>query len=105
MILKSRSGKKIGFRMPANTVAFKLIRKAGVPVVAPSANLSGREVPVDAAAVLRDLDGSIDMVIDGGRTKIGIESTVVDLTVTPPKILREGAISASALTKVLGTHG
>jgi len=101
IILKSRAGRTIGFRMPANRIAHALIRKAGVPVVAPSANSSGNKAPVDAQAVLKDLGGRIDMVIDGGRTRVGIESTVVDLTVSPPKVLREGAISARRILRTI----
>lgn len=92
IILKSRSGEKIGFRMPANKVALQLIAEAKVPIVAPSANVSGHPAPTNASAVIKDLDGKIDMVIDAGSTKIGVESTVVDLTINPPKILRQGAI-------------
>ncbi len=100
VILKDRRGKKTGFRMPDNKIAFGLIKKAGVPVVAPSANISGNKPPTDAKGVLRDLDGKIDIVIDGGKTVIGIESTVVDMTGRTPKILREGAISKAEIEKI-----
>jgi len=100
IILKDMSGKKIGFRMPDNKIASLLIKKAGVPVVAPSANISGNQPPTSAKEVLRDLDGKIDIVIDGGKTKIGIESTVVDMTGRRPKILREGAISKSEIGRI-----
>ena len=100
IILRDRRGKKIGFRMPDNKIAFLLIKKSGVPVVAPSANISGNKPPVSAREVLRDLDGKIDMVIDGGRTKIGVESTVVDLTGRMPKILREGAIPKAEIERI-----
>ncbi|MDD5496095.1 MAG: L-threonylcarbamoyladenylate synthase [Candidatus Omnitrophica bacterium] len=96
VILKSKRGKRIGFRMPANKVAIELIRAAAVPVVAPSANLSGRLPPISAKDVLRQLDGKIDVLLDAGRTKVGVESTVLDLTVKPPKILRKGAIKLKA---------
>lgn len=102
IILRTSSGKKIGFRMPANKVAIELIRKAGVPVVAPSANLSGSKPPVNTKDVLHDLGGSIDMVLDAGVTKVGIESTVVDMSVNPPRVLREGAISSKEIMKLLG---
>ena len=92
IILRDRRGKKTGFRMPDNKIAFGLIKKAGVPVVAPSANISGNRPPTSAAGVLRDLDGKVDIVIDGGKTAIGIESTVVDMTGRRPRVLREGAI-------------
>lgn len=100
IILKDRRGKKIGFRMPDNKVAFLLIKKAGVPVVAPSANISGNKPPTSAKEVLRDLNGKIDIVIDGGKTKIGIESTVVDMTGQRPRVLREGAISKVEIGRI-----
>lgn len=101
IILKSKDGRKIGFRMPANTVALRLIKASGVPVVAPSANLSGDAPPTDGKRVLRKLGGKIDIVIDSGPTKVGLESTVVDLTVDPPVILREGAISRRAFFRAI----
>ena len=104
IILKSQNGSKIGFRMPANKVALDLIGLSEVPVVAPSANISGKAPPKDAKSVLKDFDGKIDAVLDGGRTDVGVESTVVDLTVNPPEILREGAIKRRALLKVLNTR-
>ena len=100
IILRSKSGRKIGFRMPANPVALKLIKKSGVPVAAPSANVSGKKPPVSAEEVLKELSGKIDLVLDGGRTKIGIESTVVDLSVSPAKVLREGAINKEKIFKI-----
>ena len=101
IILKSHKGEKIGFRMPSNKAALELIRASGVPVVAPSANLSGRSAPVTAEEAMADLEGKIDMVIDGGRTEVGLESTVVDLTVDPFKILRAGAVKEEELSKAL----
>jgi tRNA threonylcarbamoyl adenosine modification protein (Sua5/YciO/YrdC/YwlC family) len=96
IILESKDD-KVGIRMPRNLIALRLIEESGVPVVAPSANLSGNPPPKMAEDVLRDLNGLIEMVLDGGKTEIGIESTVVDLTVSPAKILREGAISAGEI--------
>ena len=101
LILKSGKNKKIGFRMPANAVAMDLILEAGVPIVAPSANLSGNSPATNAAGVLKDLDGKIDAVLDGGETRVGIESTVIDMTEAPPKVLREGAIGKEVI-RVLG---
>ena len=101
IILRSRKGGKIGFRMPSNKTALELIRASGVPVVAPSANLSGGSAPVTAEEAMADLEGKIDMVVDGGRTEVGLESTVVDLTVDPFKILRAGAIKEEELSKAL----
>ena len=101
IILKSHKGEKIGFRMPADKTALELIRASGVPVIAPSANLSGKPAPVTAEEAMADLEGEIDMVIDGGRTKVGLESTVVDLTVNPFKVLRTGVIKKEELSKAL----
>ena len=101
IILKSHKGEKIGFRMPADKTALELIRASGVPVVAPSANLSGRSAPTTAEEAMADLEGKIDIVIDGGRTEVGLESTVVDLTVNPFKVLRAGAIKEDELSKAV----
>ncbi|MDO8535837.1 MAG: L-threonylcarbamoyladenylate synthase [Candidatus Omnitrophota bacterium] len=101
IILKSQDGRKIGFRMPANKIALELIKASGVPVAAPSANLSGKPAPVTAEEAVLDLEGKIDMVIDGGKTKVGLESTVVDLTDTPFKVLRQGAIEEEELSKAV----
>ena len=100
-ILKARSGKKIGFRMPDNRVALELVKKSAVPVACPSANISGGPLPKDAREVTRQLYGRIDLILDGGRTRIGVESTVVDFTVSPPKILREGAIKRKTIFKLI----
>lgn len=97
IILRSKAGEKIGFRMPANRIALDLIKMSRAPVVAPSANPSGERPPTSAEEAMRFLDGKIDLVIDGGRTDVGIESTVIDMTAKPPKILREGAISKRTL--------
>jgi L-threonylcarbamoyladenylate synthase len=104
VILRSKGGKKVGFRMPANIVALELIASSGVPIVAPSANISGRRPPTSAGGALKGLSGKIDVVLDAGRTKVGIESTVIDMTVSPPMILREGAISSKALRKALDSR-
>ena len=101
IILKSKSGKNIGFRMPDNEIALELIKKAGVPIVAPSANISGRRPPTSANEVLEQLNNKIDMVIDGGCAKVGVESTVLDLTGAEPRILREGAIKKRTIVKVM----
>lgn len=97
VILNSKKGGKIGFRMPSNPVALSLIKESRVPIVAPSANLSGNKPPCNINEVLEDLSDNIDMVLDGGQTTVGIESTVVDTTVFPCKVLREGAITKSSL--------
>lgn len=85
LILKGRSGKKIGFRMPDNRIALALIRTVGKPIIAPSANVSGEHSPVKAGQVCKGLD----LILDGGPTKHRKDSTILDLTTEPPKILRK----------------
>ena len=95
-------GPTVAVRVPAHPVALALIRAAGVPVAAPSANRFGRLSPTQAAHVLDDLDGRIDLVLDGGPTPVGVESTVLSLATPVPMILRPGGISREALEAVLG---
>ncbi len=97
LILNSKDGRKVGFRMPFNKIALSLIKASGIPVVAPSANISGARPPRDIKEVLGDLNDHIDMILDGGPTELGIESTVVDATVFPYRVLREGAISKAQI--------
>lgn len=92
----------VAIRMPDHKVALELIREAGVPVAAPSANTSGRPSPTTAAHVFEDMEGRIDMIIDGGKVGIGIESTIVDMTVEPPMILRPGYITEEMLNAKIG---
>ncbi len=92
----------VAVRMPAHPLALELIRAAGVPVVAPSANLSGRPSPTTARHVLADLAGKIEAVLDGGPCRVGVESTVLDLTGSCPVILRPGGVSREELEQVLG---
>lgn len=92
----------VAARMPDHPVALAIITLAGVPVAAPSANLAGRPSPTTAAHVLADLDGSIAAVVDGGSADIGVESTVLDVTVMPPMILRPGGVTAEALREAVG---
>lgn len=92
----------IGLRMPNHPIALTLIEHLGEPVVAPSANLSGKPSPTQAQHVLEDLDGKIEVIIDGGKCEIGIESTIVDLTTDQPTILRPGAITQQELASALG---
>lgn len=93
---------KVAVRMPAFPHALALIRMAGLPIAAPSANLFGRPSPTTAAHVLSDLNGRIDAVLDSGPTRVGLESTVLDLTLNPPVIYRAGAVSREQLREVLG---
>ena len=92
----------VAVRMPSDPVAAELIRAAGGFVSAPSANTSGRPSPTTAEHVLEDLGGKIDMVIEGGSVEIGLESTILDMTVEPPMILRPGAITADMFEEVIG---
>lgn len=92
---------KVGLRMPAHPVALALIRASGVPIAAPSANRFGHTSPTTAAHVLDDLRGRIDLVLDGGPARIGVESTVLDLTGETPQILRPGGLSRERLEEVL----
>jgi L-threonylcarbamoyladenylate synthase len=92
----------IAVRMPKHNVALALIRESSCPIAAPSANLAGRPSPTSAEHVLEDLDGRIDAVLDAGPTRIGVESTVLDMTVDPPQILRPGGTPREVLEKVLG---
>ena len=91
----------VAVRMPANNIALSLIREAKTPIVAPSANLFGRTSPTTAQHVADDLDSKIEMIIDGGKTKIGVESTVLDITTRPVQVLRAGGISVEKLKEVI----
>jgi L-threonylcarbamoyladenylate synthase len=92
----------VAVRMPAHQVALELIREAGVPIAAPSANVSGSPSPASAEHVLRDLGGKIEMVLDGGPAEIGVESTVIDMTVDPPELLRPGGLPLEEIEGVIG---
>ena len=92
----------VGVRMPAHPVALELIRRAGVPVAAPSANLFGRISPTTAAHVLADLDGRIDAVVDAGPTEHGVESTVLDPNTSPMTIYRPGAVTSNQIQEIAG---
>lgn len=92
----------VAVRMPSNKIARELIKASGVPIAAPSANSSGRPSPTKASHVIFDLDGKIDMVIDGGAVDIGLESTIVDVTGDVPVILRPGFITEEMLSEAIG---
>ena len=92
----------VAVRMPSDAVALAFIRAAGGYVAAPSANRSGRPSPTRAAYVAQDMDGRIEMILDGGDATLGLESTIVDLTVEPPVILRPGFITGEMLRQKLG---
>jgi L-threonylcarbamoyladenylate synthase len=90
----------VAIRVPAHPVARALLQSAAVPVAAPSANRFTRPSPTRAEHVLQDLDGLIDILLDAGPTPLGLESTVLDLTATPPRVLRPGAVPVETLREV-----
>ena len=92
----------VGVRMPSHPLAIALIRAAGVPIAAPSANRFGRTSPTTANHVSEDLDGRIDAILDGGPTTVGVESTVLDPNQDPMLIYRPGAITPEMIQKIAG---
>lgn len=92
----------VAIRMPKNKIAQGLIREAGVPIAAPSANVAGRPSPTMSKHVKEDLSGKINLIIDGGPTKIGIESTVLDLSKKIPMLLRPGSVTLEQLQEIVG---
>lgn len=92
----------VGVRLPAHPLARALIRQAGVPIAAPSANRSGRPSTTTSAHVLADMDGRIPAILEGGPCQVGVESTIVSLTGDKPRLLRPGGISLEQLRAVLG---
>ncbi len=93
---------KVAVRMPDHPIALKIVEFAEVPLATPSANVSGKPSPTKAEHVIEDFMGKIDAIVDGGETGIGIESTVIDTTTYPPKILRLGAIPAEEIEDLIG---
>ncbi len=92
----------VGIRMPQNEVALRLIKESGVPVCAPSANTSTRPSPTKATHVLYDLNGKIHAILDGGECKVGVESTIIDLTTEKTRLLRAGGMPVEILEEKLG---
>ncbi len=92
----------LALRMPDNIIALALIRKSGVPIAAPSANVSGKPSPTTAAHVYNDMYGKIELILDGGRADVGLESTIVDCSVDPPVLLRPGKITRRQIEQVVG---
>jgi len=90
----------IGIRMPSNKIAMELISMAGVPIAAPSANLSGKPSPTDLETCIEDLDGRVNAILGGDNSEVGVESTVIDCTINPPCILRPGGITLEMLKEV-----
>ena len=100
VILQAKDNSNIGLRVPDNNVCLQLISAAGTALACPSANISGKPAPVDFPEAIKDLEQFVDVAIDGGRTQLGRESSVVDLVQTPYKVLRQAAISAEQIDKV-----
>jgi L-threonylcarbamoyladenylate synthase len=98
-------GATVAVRVPVHPVALALLRAAGIPLAAPSANRSTELSPTTAEHVVRSLGGRIDMILDGGPTTGGIESTVLDLTADPPRLLRPGLVTPQQLEAVIGPIG
>ena len=93
----------VAVRMPNNEIALELIRLSGCPIAAPSANTSGKPSPTNVDHVIEDMNGRVDMIIDGGQCNIGLESTVLDLTGDCPTILRPGGVTKEQIQEVLGS--
>lgn len=92
----------VGVRCPNHPVTLEIIRRAGVPIAAPSGNTSGRPSPTTAGHMEEDMWGKIDGIVDGGPCGVGVESTIIDLTCTPPRLLRPGGLPLEALEEILG---
>ena len=95
-------GETVGVRWPSHPIMQAVIRECGFPLAAPSANLSNQVSPTNAHHVFSQLAGKVALIVDGGQSQVGIESTVLDLTVSPPRILRPGMIHAESLAAVAG---
>ncbi len=98
-------GGTIGVRVSRLPLAQALPREAQVPLTGTSANISGAESPTSGEEVLQQLTGRIPLILDGGRVPLGIPSTILDLTVSPPRLLREGALSKQELCTLMASHG
>jgi len=92
--------KSVGIRMPEDQIALKLIELANTPIAAPSANISGSPSPTDVERCIEDLTGKVDYILGGKRSRVGVESTIVDCTVDPPIVLRPGGITLEKLKEV-----
>lgn len=100
LVLQSKDKGTVGVRMPDDRIALKIIDLSGVEVACPSANISGKSAPLNFNQAIEDLNGLVDFAIDAGVTKLGVESTVADLTTLPLKVLREGAIKKKEINAV-----
>ena len=92
----------VAVRMPAHPIALQLIRESGVPIAAPSANLATKPSPTRAEDVIADINGRVDVIIDGGHTFFGVESTIINVSVSPPVLLRPGPFTVEELKKLFG---
>lgn len=103
LIPKETSGglDTVAVRMPGHLLAREIIKRAGVPLAAPSANTSGKPSPTSASHVIHDLEGKIDMIVDGGACSVGVESTVISLACDKPRLLRPGGVTPEMLLEVL----
>lgn len=101
LILKGINQPSVGLRLPDNEIALKIIAAASVPVALPSANISGKPAPENFEAAIRDLSGLAELAIDGGELKLGVESTIVDLTAQAPQVARFGAINDEEINKAI----
>jgi len=104
LVLPGRSGGKVGFRISSDEVLRRLISLCGIPLAGTSANVSGEQSPVDGKDAIRAMDGRVDFIIDAGKTELACESTVIDLCGDEPVVLREGAVSAEEVARVLGCN-
>ncbi|MEI6634606.1 MAG: L-threonylcarbamoyladenylate synthase [Chlamydiota bacterium] len=102
LLLPGAGGQRIGFRCPDDPHAFAVIRRAGVPVAGTSANRSGEKSPMSGVDAARLMDGLADIVLKGGRTRCGRESTIVDLAGADPRMVREGVIGREEIEEALG---
>lgn len=100
--LVTGGGNTVGVRIPDHLVALALLKEFGGPIIATSANASGNPAPTTADDAIREVGESVSVVLDSGRSRFGVASTVVDMTTTPPKVLRQGSISLQQIRKVLG---
>lgn len=96
------NGDTVGIRMPENEIARKLVKYSGVPVAAPSANISGKPSGIEIEDIVKDFEGKVEYFIDGGKSKLGIGSTIVRVIDGMPKILRQGSITREQIEKVVG---
>lgn len=92
----------VGIRMPDHPIALKLIEMAGVPIAAPSANISGKPSPTEASHVLNDMMGRVDMIVTSHQSRIGLESTVLDMSTDIPTLLRPGGVTVSQIEAIIG---